>query len=113
METISSYEEDQDKQSETGQESEEDNIDNETISVAELEKSEISAIGRKVYHNRSNKQVDRLFKREELELAKKLMQRSTQSQAPQGWWCIMCKTSCFKLKEALRDTKTSSKTWNI
>ena len=84
METISSYEEDQDKQSETVQESEEDNIDNETISVAELEKSEISALGRKVYHKRSNKQVDRLFKREELELAKKLMQRSTQSQAPQG-----------------------------
>ena len=51
--TISNYEGDQYKQSETGQESEEDNIDNETISVTGSEKSEISVvIGRRAYHKK-------------------------------------------------------------
>ena len=46
------------------------------------EKSEISfATRRKVYHKRSNKQANRLVQ-QELELTKKLTQRSTQSPAP-------------------------------
>ena len=81
-ERISNYEEDQDKQSETGQETEEDNIDNEPFSVAGLEKSGISVVtGRKeAYHKRSNKQVDRAVE-QTLELTKKLTQRLTQSPA--------------------------------
>ena len=64
-ETISSYEEDQDKQYKTGQESEEDNIDNENISVAGSEKLKTSAVtGRKAYLKRSNKHADRLAEQE-------------------------------------------------
>ena len=80
-ETILRYEEDQDQQYETGQESEEDNIDNENIFVAGSEKLETSiATGRKAYHKRSNKQAERLVE-QELQLTKKLTQRLTQSPA--------------------------------
>ena len=81
-ETTSSYEEDQDWQYETGPESEEDNIDNENISVAESEKLQTSvATGRKAYHKKSNKQADRLVE-QELQLTNKLAQRLTESPAP-------------------------------
>ena len=81
-ETISSYEEDQGKQYETGQESEEHNIDTENISFAESEKLEVAVVtGRKAYHKRTNKQADRLVERE-LELTKKSTQRLTQAPAP-------------------------------
>ena len=76
-ETTSSYEEDQDWQYETGPESEEDNIDNENISVAESEKLQTSvATGRKAYHKKSNKQADRLVE-QEFQLTNKLTQRLT------------------------------------
>lgn len=52
-ETISSYEEDQDQQYETGQQLEEDNIDNENISVVGSEKLETCIVtGRKAYHKK-------------------------------------------------------------
>lgn len=81
-ETISNYEENQEKQFENDQESEEDTINNDTISVAESEKSKIIVITvRKPYCKRNNKQTDRLSK-EEVELRKAVTQRLTHSPVP-------------------------------
>ena len=64
-ETISNYEEHQEKQSENDQEYEEETTDNDTIPVAVSKNSETSVItGRKSYCKRSNKQTDRLVKQE-------------------------------------------------